>query len=364
MGKNDDLATVIAEQLNKSAGSKIAWFLGKDYDAPTHFHDFISTGSSLLDIAISNRKHGGIACGRITELQGNEASGKSLLAAHMLADTQRRGGVAVLIDTETAVNYDFFDAVGLDMKKMVYVTENRIENIFDQIEAIVETVRKASKDKLVCIVVDSVTGATTEQEAEKSHGIDGYATGKAIIISKALRKITKLIGDQKIALVFTNQLRQKMNAMPFADQYTTSGGKAIAFHASTRIRLSLTGTFKDANKEIVGVKVKAKVIKNRLGPPHRAAEFTILFDRGIDDYASWYDAMLARKLFGGKQGHPTWTDPETDEEFKFQKGTFVDKLLSDVDRRERVYDQIADAVIMNYTDTDTLVEVKAGPEEA
>ena len=149
MGKKDDLATVIAEQLNKVEGRKVAWFLGKDYDAPTHFHDFISTGSSLLDIAISNRKHGGIACGRITELQGNEASGKSLLAAHMLADTQRRGGVAVLIDTETAVNYEFFDAVGLDMNKMVYVTENLIENIFNQIEKIIGSTRPSGQSFLI-----------------------------------------------------------------------------------------------------------------------------------------------------------------------------------------------------------------------
>lgn len=363
MGKTDDLATVIAEQLNKASGKKVAWFLGKDYDAPTHFSDFISTGSSILDIAIANRKHGGIACGRITELQGNEGSGKSLLAAHMLADVQKRGGVAVLIDTETAVNYDFFKAVGLDLNSAIYVSENIIENIFEIIEKIVESVRKADKDKLVCIVVDSVAGATTEVEAESDHGRDGYATGKAIIISKALRKITKLIGDQKIALVFTNQLRQKMNPMPFADPYTTSGGKAIAFHASTRIRLSLAGTLKDSNKEIVGVKIKAKVIKNRLGPPYRTASFNILFNKGIDDYESWYQVMKDRKLIKGTTW-ATWEDPETGEEFKFQKSTFVKILLSDKKRRERVYDQIADAVIMSYAAVDDLTELDESPEEA
>lgn len=364
MGKNDDLASVIAEQLNKTTGRKIAYFLGKDYDAPTHFTDFISTGSSILDIAISNRRHGGIACGRITELQGNEGSGKSLIAAHMLADTQRRGGVAVLIDTETAVNYDFFDAVGLDMNKAIYVSENLIENIFQIIEQIIETVRKADKDKLVCIVVDSVAGATTEVEAESDHGKDGYATGKAIIISKALRKITKLIGDQKIALVFTNQLRQKMNAMPFADQWTTSGGKGIAFHSSTRIRLALTGTLKDTSKEIVGVKIKAKVIKNRLGPPHRVAEFNILFDRGIDDYASWLQVMKDKKLVSGTVQAPIWTDPVTKEAIKFQKSTFIEKLLKDDDRRSVIYGQIADSIIMNYADTDGLIEIPHAPEDA
>lgn len=364
MGKiKEDLASVIADQLNSASGRKVAWFLGKDFDAPTHFSHFISTGSSILDIAISNRKNGGIACGRITELQGNEGSGKSLIAAHMLADTQKRGGVAVLIDTENAVNYNFFDAVGLDMKKMVYVTENLIEAIFENIERIVETVRKADKDKLVCIVVDSIAGATTEDEAESEHGKDGYATGKAIIISKALRKLTKLIGDQKIALVFTNQLRVKMNAMPFQDPYTTSGGKAIAFHSSTRLRLTLAGTLKDATKEVVGVKIKAKVIKNRLGPPYRTAEFNVLFDRGIDDFSSWYEVMKERKLIKMDGSWATWEDPETNEKIKFTKSQFVGEILKDDKRREQIYNQIADSVIMNYATTDTLEELAESPEE-
>ncbi len=364
MGKTDDLASVIAEQINKLSGKQVAYFLSDDPTAPTHFTDFISTGSSILDIAVSNRKNGGIACGRITELQGNEGSGKSLIAAHMLQDCQRRGGVAVLIDTETAVNEDFFRAVGLDMSKAIYVSENLIENIFEIIEKIIESVRKTDSDRLVCIVVDSLAGATTEREAESDHGQDGYATGKAIIISKALRKITKLIGDQKIALVFTNQLRQKMNAMPFADQWTTSGGKGLAFHSSTRIRLMLAGTLKDGTtKEIIGVKVKAKVIKNRLGPPHRIAEFNVLFNKGIDDYASWYQTMKDRKLVTGNATYPIWTDPKTNEAIKFQKSTFVEKLLSDKKRREVIYNQIADSLIMTYEENDAdILEIAEAPE--
>ena len=364
MAKKEDLAHVIAESLNKSSDSQIAYILGDSNSiAPTLLTDFISTGSSILDLAISNRPHGGIACGRITELQGNEGSGKSLISAHIMAETQKRGGVAVLIDTETAVNYDFFEAIGLDLKKMVYINENVIERIFEHIEDVIETVRKADKNKVVTIVVDSVAGATTEKEAESEHGVDGYATGKAIIISKALRKITKLIGDQKIALIFTNQLRQKMNAMPFADQYTTSGGKSIAFHASTRIRLSLAGTIKSTDKEVVGVIVEAKVIKNRLGPPYRKARFNVLFDRGIDDYNSWYDYMKEKKLFGGSAQAPTWEDPVTGETIKFKKSTFVEDLLSDSERKDRVYMHLCDTLIKEYASTDTLVETEELPEE-
>lgn len=361
--RRDDLAVLIADNLNKLESNKIAFFLGSEA-SPTDFTDFISTGSSILDIAIANRPNAGFACGRIAELQGNEGAGKSLIAAQALANTQKRGGIAVLIDTETAVNYDFFDAVGLDMKKMVYVSENVIEKIFNYIEHIIETVRKSDKDKLVTIVVDSLAGATTEAEAESEHGKDGYATGKAIIISKALRKITKLIGDQRIALIFTNQLRQRLGAMPFQDPFTTSGGKAVAFHASTRIRLSLTGTIKDSNGDAVGVKVKAKVIKNRIGPPYRVAEFNILFNRGIDDCGSWYDVMKDRKLIKSAGPWATWKDPKTGKEHKFQKSTLEQFLNEDAEVKQRVYEQLCDALIMKYEqEPGELVETQETPEE-
>jgi len=362
MAQRDDLAKVIADNLNKiSDEEKIAFFLD-DEISPTHLTHFISTGSSILDLAIANRPNCGIACGRITELQGLEGSGKSLVAAHMLADTQRRGGVAVLFDTETALNYDFFAAVGLDFKKMVYVSENKLENIFTEIEKIIETVRKSDREKLVTIVVDSLSAATTEMEAQEAYDRQGYATGKAIILSKALRKITKLIADKKIALVFTNQLRHKMNAMPFADQWTTSGGKALAFHASTRIRFSLTGTVKSNNYPI-GVNVKAKVIKNRLGPPLREAAFLILFDRGIDDVASWYDVLKQHNLIKTLGAWATWKDPETDEEIRFQKNTIETELLGDDKRKQRIYKQICDKMLMTYSNRDEMEVTNEIPED-
>lgn len=361
MAQRDDLAKVIADNLNKIDDEQIAFFLA-DEISPTHLTDFISTGSSILDLAISNRPNGGIACGRITELQGLEGSGKSLVAAHMLADTQKRGGVGVLIDTETALNYDFFDAVGLDFSKMIYVNENKVENIFEAIVRIIESVRKSDKDKLVTIVVDSLSAATTEVEEAEDFGRTGYATVKPIIISKALRKITKLIADQKIALVFTNQLRMKMNAMPFSDPYTTSGGKALSFHASTRVRFALAGTVK-SNNYPVGVKVKAKVTKNRLGPPYREAEFIVLFDRGIDDISSWYDVLKQHNLIKTKGAWATWKDPDTDEEIKFQKNTIETELLNDEDRKSKIYDQICDKMLMAYSNRDEMEVTNEVPED-
>ncbi len=193
----DELAQVIADSLNKlnKDSDQIAYFLDGKEDTPTDFTDFISTGATMLDIAISNRPHGGIAVGRITELTGLEGSGKSLVGAQLIANTQKRGGVAVLIDTETAVNPDFFKAVGIDMNKLVYVHLSTVEDIFDAITNIIEKVRAGKdKDKLVTIIVDSVAAASTKKEMEADFGKDGYATDKAIIISKAMRKITGLLG--------------------------------------------------------------------------------------------------------------------------------------------------------------------------
>jgi recombination protein RecA len=347
----DELAQVIADSLNKlnKDSEQIAYFLDGKEGTPTDFTDFISTGATMLDIAVSNRPYGGIAVGRITELTGLEGSGKSLVGAQLIANTQKRGGVAVLIDTETAVNPEFFKAVGINMNKLVYVHISTVEDIFDAITNIIEKVRTGKdKEKLVTIIVDSVAAASTKKEMEADFGKDGYATDKAIIISKAMRKITGLLGRERIALVFTNQLRQKMNAPAFSDPWTTSGGKAIAFHASTRIRLSLIGKINDSNKNVVGVKVKAVVVKNRLGPPHRTAEFDIYFDRGIDDYGSWLDVLKNNGLIKQSGAWYTLVDESTGEEIKFQSKDFPKILEEDIPRKEAIYQKICDELIMKY----------------
>jgi recombination protein RecA len=345
--REDDLAGLLADSLNKqNKDGKIAYFLDDDSaDAPTNVKDWLSTGNAMLDVAISNRPYGGLPVGRITEITGLEQSGKSLLSAHLLAETQRKGGVAVLIDTETAVSREFLEAIGVDISKLLYVSVDTVEGIFEACETIIEQVRKGDKDRLVTIVVDSVAAASSKKEMEADYDKDGYATDKAIIISKAMRKITNMIGRQSIALVFTNQLRQKMNAM-FGDPWTTSGGKALAFHASVRVRLKNMGQLK-AGDRIVGIKVRCQVIKNRMGPPLRHADFDIFFDRGIDNYGGWISVMKDAKLV--KQGGAwyTYTDIESGEEIKFQAKDFV-SILEDEDLKDQIYRRICEATILQY----------------
>jgi len=365
--RNDDLAGVLADSLNKKFKDfKVAYFLDGTEDTPTDLTEWISTGSSILDLALSNRKNGGLPVGRITELTGLEASGKSLLAAHVLANTQKKDGLAVYIDTENAMNEEFARCIGIDVSKMLYVQLETVEDIFEVIENIITKVRESNKDRLVTIVVDSVAAATTKVEQSDDFDQQGWATQKAIILSKAMRKITQMIGRQRVCLVFTNQLRVKLGAM-FGDPYTTSGGKAIGFHASCRLRLKAAGQIKvksNGKDQVIGIKTKAQVVKNRMGPPLRTAEFNILFDSGIDDYGSWLQIMKDNKLVSQGGSWYTYTDTVTGEIIKFMSKEFEDKILSDPERKARLYDEICESMIMDYkTDQIGIDDLEIGNDD-
>ena len=181
---------------------------------------------------------------------------------------------------------------------------------------------------------------------------DGWATAKAIIISKAMRKVTQMIARQKVALVFTNQLRQKLGVM-FGDPWTTSGGKALPFHSSTRVRFKNVGQIKDGSKNTIGIKIKGQVIKNRLGPPMRTAEFPLYFDTGIADYDSWLTVMKEHKIckVGGSWYTLPQIDTETGEvikEHKFQSKDFEELMNTNDELREYCYQQICEACILKY----------------
>ena len=347
MTKQDSLANIIKGELNKQfKHQQVAYFLGEQ-ETPTDIRGFVSTGSTILDLAVANKPNGGLAVGRITEINGLEGSGKSLIGAHALADTQRQGGVAVYIDTESAVSEEFLRAIGVDTSAMLYVHIDTVEDIFDTIETIVTKIRESNKDKLVTILVDSLAAASTKIEMDADFDKDGYATHKAIIISKAMRKVTQLMARQKICLIFTNQLRQKLGVM-FGDPWTTSGGKALPFHASTRIRLKNVGQIKDTKKNTIGIKIRAQVIKNRLGPPLRTADFSLYFDNGIDDFGSWLDVLKAHKLVKQSGAWYTLVKEDTKEEIRFQSKDFEKKVAEVEGLKDYLYAKICEACILTY----------------
>ena len=365
--KRDELANVLASSLNKQfKGMKVAYFLDGTEDTPTDLTEWVSTGSSLLDLAISNRPNGGLPVGRITEITGMEASGKSLLAAHALANTQKKGGLAVYIDTENACNEDFLEAIGIDISKMLYIQLETVEDIFEVIENIIVKVKESNKNRLVSIVVDSVAGATTKIEQSQDYDKEGWATSKAIVLSKAMRKITQLVGRERICLIFTNQLRQKLGVM-FGDPWTTSGGKAIQFHASCRLRLKAAGQIKakiQGKEQTIGIKTKCIVVKNRMGPPLRTAEFNIFFESGIDDTGSWLQVMKDYDLL--KQGGSwyTYTCDITGEDIKFLSKDFENKILSNPERKECIYNKICETLVMAYkTDSIGIDDIEIGDDD-
>jgi recombination protein RecA len=354
----DSLANTLADSINKQfkgQNLKTAFFLDGDEDSPSNVSEWISSGCSMLDLAISNRPYGGFPVGRITEITGLEASGKSLLAAHTLAETQKKGGLAVYIDTESATSSEFLTAIGVDLKTMLYVPLETIEEIFETIETIVEGVRKSDKDRMVTIVVDSIMGASTKIEMSAEYDKDGYATSKSIILSKAMRKVTNWIARERICLIFTNQLRTKLG-VSFGDQWTTAGGKAIPFHASVRLRLKNTGMIKakvNGVEQVVGSKTNVQVVKNRMGPPHRKVDYEIYYDSGIDNYGGWLSIMKNFDLV--KQSGAWYTlediDHETGETFgelKFQSKDFVEKVINNTAAKDRLYKRICDAYIFKY----------------
>ena len=350
MSVKDELAQVLADNHNKHIkDTKVAYFLDGSNATPTDVKEFISTGSSVLDLAISNRPNGGVAVGRITEINGLESSGKSLIGTHILSETQKKGGLAVYIDTETSVSREWLETIGVNVQDLLYLHVETVEDIFQCIENIVTKIIESDRDRLVTILVDSLAGASTKVEMEADFEKDGWATSKAIIVSKAMRKITQMVGRERIALIFTNQLRQKLGVM-FGDPWTTSGGKALPFHSSTLIRLKNMGQIKDTGKNVLGMKCRAQIIKNRLGPPLRHADFNLYFDSGIDDKGSWLQVLKDHKLV--KAAGAWYTLNYKKEDIKFQSKDF-EKKLEEVDGlQDHLYDQICEASILKYQSAD------------
>ena len=360
----EDLSHALAASLNAKFKDTQVAFLLQQEDSPTDLDEFVSTGSTLVDIAATNRPTGGFPVGRISEITGLEGTGKSLMAMHALASTQQKGGVAVLIDTETAVDEAFLSTIGVDVSKLIYCPVDTIEQVFELIEFMIEEVRSkdsSNEKRLLTIVVDSVAAATTRVEAESGFDKDGYATTKAIVMSKSLRKITNMIGRERVCLIFTNQLREKLNVMAFGDKYTTPGGKALPFHASLRLRLSTKGKLdqmRNKNKEIIGVQTVVEVKKTRMAPPHRKVEFPIYFDSGIDNYASWLDHLVKYGVFkksgafysykDSKFKTDDWRTMLQDEEFKLE----IIQALKDTMVHERVTPDTIDYSSVTVTENE------------
>ncbi|EOD4834785.1 recombinase RecA [Campylobacter upsaliensis] len=304
--------------------------------------DSIGTGSVGLDLALGI---GGVPKGRIIEIYGPESSGKTTLTLHIIAECQKAGGVCAFIDAEHALDVKYAKNLGVDTDNL-YISQ---PDFGEQALEIVETIARSGAIDL--IVVDSVAALTPKAEIDGDMG-DQHVGLQARLMSQALRKLTGIVHKMNTTVIFINQIRMKIGAMGYGTPETTTGGNALKFYASVRLDVRKVATLKQ-NEEPIGNRVKVKVVKNKVAPPFRVAEFDVMYGEGlsregelidygvkldiIDKSGAWF-SYKDKKLGQGRENSKAFLreNPELADEITkaIQNSMGIEGVMSDNSEEE------------------------------